>query len=98
MQSVFYLLLCRRKEKGGKQNMKKYAVIEYIGKWEKMPNGKMRIYCTVEEKRLVADSDDRDELIAKYGLFGTPMDCREDGKWYSLMGVCERKWARKMLK
>lgn len=78
--------------------MKKYAVIEHVGRWEKLPNGRMRIYGTIEQTNLIADSNDRDELIAKYGLFGQPTEYREDGTWHSIHGVWERKWARKMLK
>lgn len=78
--------------------MKKYAVIESIGKWETMPNGKKRIYGTVEKTVILAESNDRDELIAKYGLFSQPIEYREGGTWHLIHGVEERKQARKMLK
>lgn len=71
--------------------MKKFAMIENIGRWESA-NSKMLIYGTVEQVRIVAESDDPTELKAP-----AKTEYRADGTWHSY-SVELRKNARRMVK
>lgn len=69
--------------------MKKFAVIENMGKHDH----KHTIYCEVIRCRVVEDSDNFQELIAKYP---SRTEYRDDGYWYSY-SVLPRKWAKRDL-
>lgn len=80
--------------------MKKFAVIASIGN-HNLINGHGSIECTVKDVELVADSDNREELvnvlIEKSGKAYGGTVYAEDGKWYSY-SVQMRKHARQTLK
>ena len=71
--------------------MKKFAMIENIGRWENK-NGKTIIYGTVENVRIAAESDNPAELEAP-----AKTEYRADGTWHSY-SVELRKNARRMVK
>ena len=70
--------------------MKKFVVLANIGNYS---NNSME--CTVKDVELIAESDDRMELIREYGV--RPIEYRNNGKWYSYY-VEKRADARRMLK
>lgn len=76
--------------------MKKYAVIANIGNY----NG-ASIECTVKDVELIADSDNREELVnvlvEKSGKAYGGTVYAENGKWYSY-SIQMRKHARQILK
>lgn len=76
--------------------MKKYAVIANIGNYNSTS-----IECTVKDVELVADSDNREELVKvlveKSGKAYGGTVYADNGKWYSY-SIQMRKHARQTLK
>ena len=73
--------------------MKKFAIIANIGNHEYI-NGRHVIHGTVNDVELIAESDDRMELLQK---MSHSTEYRDNGKWYSLK-IETRAEARKTLK
>lgn len=62
------------------REMKKFAVIKNIGKWE-IKDGRKIIYGKVERFEFVTDSNDYSELIRGYAF--RPTEYADNGEWYS---------------
>ena len=73
--------------------MKKFVIIANIGNHEHI-NGRHVIHGTVNDVELIAESDDRMELLQK---MNHSTEYRNNGKWYSLR-IETRAEARKTLK
>lgn len=72
--------------------MKKYVVIEDIGKWERK-NGRMVIYGTVLEQKFFTESNETKEVFP-YHFKET--EYRKDGTWHHY-SVYKRAEARRIL-
>lgn len=70
--------------------MKKFVVIANIGN-----HNHGTVECSVNDVELVAESDNRAELLQKYDMVST--EYRDNGKWYSY-SIEKRADARNILK
>lgn len=76
--------------------MKKFVVIDKIGKYEGHT-----IHCTVERMEVVAESNEREELLQmmkeKFGSIFGGIEYRNNGEWHS-MSVETRARAKEYLR